>query len=690
MTEKEIKDRISSYKEACKEAGGEIPVPAADVDAFFANEDNVPEDYRDAYQRARNGDFSQFDTLPLFLRNVLGAIEVRNFINQFSNKPSYDNQELQECLKDKAMNAAFRAGMFALKKSESEAERNLGETCDRIMSYNIMQKTMLPPTEQEVQSFTEAVGENNAPAELERNLARQRVMAKTFFMSQLGKYEVISKGKASGELNETIAETLAHGGRTNYILPVGSDTQTVFDAVLGENRGQAAGVYKRSAATHYVSRRKISDNGTISSQSKEEKLYVNLRKIMSNQNGMDLAVGGIGAKGPGTTPITGRGESGHAYMRIENGDKKHCGSLLFGIEGCAPQSSSSLGSTHGIRAIPGKQSAFISGKGAVGNKLGGRQVDLSGLSSQELANIINAFDRKYTELQNNANTPEGRQKLAEVNDMLMGKPMETEKLIEMFSNLGIDGQEVTDTVNKARGGYYESKLNISNFSKEDYQQLIRKSYNTKDACKMAKARFEKAGDNLELAVGAVKELMFTHATRPSNYFWRHPFKNREENKTIESLLKKLEKEKHFSRADITSELMRDNDSFALNWGEGLSNDPRDIKFISERSNGLAGKDKFNLAESKLANICADACKKYYKDKSVLKENKAIESVQMQEVKDNPSNDAKSVESVDQGKIPANTFRQKIECLEAKETMGLNTAVSQKVEPTVQQNKQKHP
>ena len=682
MTPAEIKERISSYEKACKEAGGEIPVPAADVDAFFANEDNVPEDYRDAYQRARNGDFSQFDTLPLFLRNVLGAIEVRNFINQFSNKPSYDNQELQKRLKDKAMNAAFRAGMFALKRSDSEDNRKLAENCDKLMSYNIMQKTMMTPTEQEIQSFTEAVGENNAPAELERNLARQRVMAKTFFMSQLGKYEVISKGKASGELNETIAETLAHGGRTNYILPVGSDTQTVFDAVLGENRGQAAGVYKRSAATHYVSRRKINDNGTISSQSKEEKLYVNLRKIMSNQNGMDLAVGGIGAKGPGTTPITGRGESGHAYMRIENGDKKHCGSLLLGIEGCAPQSSSSLGSTHGIRAIPGKQSAFISGKGAVGNKLGGRQVDLSGLSSQELANIINAFDRKYAELQNNANTPEGRQRLSEINDMLIGKPMETQKLIGMLNDLGIDGTQVSQTVNKARNGYYASKIETLKITKEEYQQNIRKAYNQKDACKLAKARFERAGDNLELSVGAIKELMFTHATRPSNYFWRHPIKNYQENKTIASLMKSLEKDKHFSRDDIAREFMRNTDTFSLDWGEGLTHDQRDIDIIEEKA--------FDNKDSKLVGIINEAANKYYKDE-VIKNNEAREQAQMKEdLKENLPDDDLRFELMGAGKIPAETTREKFSCLDAAEVTKAKESLSQKVENAPKQEKGRYP
>ena len=685
MTEREIKDRISSYKDQCEEMGGEFPIPAEDVDAFFANEDNVPESYRDAYQRARNGDFSQFDTLPLFLRNVLGAIEVRNFINRFSDKPSYDNPELKDVLKEKAMNAAFRAGMFALKRSTSEEHRKIGETCDKLMSYNIMQKTMMPPTEQETQSFTETVGAENAPAELERNLARQRVMAKAFLMAQIGKYEVVEKGKPTTELNETIAETLAHGGRTNYILPKGLDSGMVFDALWGPNRGQAAGVYKRSAATHYASRRKIDDEKVkISSNSKEAKVKINPLRLFRKQNGMDLAVGGIGAKGPGTTPITGRGESGHAYMRAEKGDEKHCGSLLLGIEGCAPQSSSNLGSTHGIRAIPGKQSAFLSGKGAVGNKLGGRQVDLSAISSQELAGILNSFDQRYTELQNNSNTPEGRQKLAEINDMLIGKPMETEKLIEMFNDLGINNQEVTNTINKAREGYYASKINVAEMTKEDYQQNIRKGYNTKEACKIAKARFESAGNDLELSVGAIKELMFTHATRPSNFYWRHPFKNRDEKKTINSLLKKLETEKHFSRDEIASELIRGNDTFALNWGNGLSNDPREIKLISDKSN------EFFTTPSKLTGILTEAASKYHTNSDIRRAAESEQSKMAEEFRETLPEDNERLTLMGEGKIPATSMREQFVCHEADNSLDSSISISDRVEPTQQKDKQKQP
>ena len=661
MTEQQIKARIDSYKEECKAAGGEIPVTPQDVDSFFSNDEdaNVPAKYRAAYQAARNGDFSQFNDLPLFLRNVLGASEVRQFQQRFNNKEiSETDPELKEYVSERAMNAAFRAGIFALKRSNSPEERKVGEICDKLASYSIMQKTMMPPTEEEVQNFTQAVGQDNAPAELQRNVERQRVMAKAFLMSQLGKYEILDKNKPNTELTETIAETLAHGGRTNYILPKGNDTRSVFYALWGQDRGRSAGVYKRAAATHFVTLRKIDKNGKIASRPEEQKVR-NPLKVFRKQNGMDLAVGGIGGKGPGITPVTGRGESGHAYMRAETGDETHCGSLLLGIEGCSPGASSNLGAAHGALAIPGKQSAFISGKGAIGNKLGGRQVDLSALSSQELVNILNTFDQRYAQLQRDANTPEGRQKLAEINDMLIGKPMETEKLIEMFNDLGINSPDITNSINKSRNGYLATRIEEEHLSKEEYLQNIRATYTTKEACKMAKARFESAGNDLELSVGAIKELMFTHAARPSNYAWRHPFKNRKENKTIQSLLKKLQTEKHFTALQISDELARGTDSFGLDWGNGLSNDARDVDLVDN------DKVNFTAKDSKLAGIVNTLSTKY-RNAADLREIEAAERQQMNQ---------------DITEIRPEPQREKIPCPDADHAANLNANTSSRVAPS---------
>jgi hypothetical protein len=55
---------------------------------------------------------------------------------------------------------------------------------------------------------------------------------------------------------------------------------------------------------------------------------------------------------------------------------------MIGIEGSAPGKSSYLGNDHGVRAKSAKQSAFLAGKSIIGKKVGGRQVDLSGISSE--------------------------------------------------------------------------------------------------------------------------------------------------------------------------------------------------------------------------------------------------------------------------------------------------------------------
>ena len=680
MTSSEIKSLIDAYKKQSKKTKVERPLTREEVHAIMESRDNIPDKYKGKFDAAFEGDFSKFESLPLLLRNTLGAIEVGKFTNRFGKTPSYDNPNVQQYLKDNAMNAAFRAGMSALKNSTELEERELGSECDKFMNNSLMQRTMMPPSEEDVQRFTQAVGEQNAPAELNRNLERQRVMAKALLMAQLGKYEVLNSGNSRGPLQETLSETLAHGGRTSFVLPSGEDSKIVFDAFLGANNGREAGVYKRSAATHYVSRREIDASGKTVNETEEEKLYVNLNKILRHQHGMDIAVGGIGSKGPGTTPVTGRGESGHAYMRIEKGDKTHCAALLFGIEGCAPQTTSYLGNEHGIRAKSAKQSAFIAGKGSVGNKLGGRQIDLSGLSSQELSNILNTFDQKYAELQGNANTPEGREKLAAINDMLMGKPMETKKLIGMFNELGMGSKDLEKSVEKARNGMI-SKIEPSKMTDEEFKQSIRGAYNQKDACKLAKARFERSGDNIVLATGAVKELMFTHATRSASFKFWHPIQNYKEKSTINSLIKKLETEKHFSRSDIAAQMILYNNSFALNWGEGLSNDPTHIKF--SRANTM----NFKPNEYKLSKLLQDTCKEKFKNID-LQSLAQIEQEEMEnEFEELLPNEYEKTQEILNG--PSNSKREPCPVPEANEELSTSN-ISQQIHQAPQTEKHKIP
>jgi hypothetical protein len=97
-------------------------------------------------------------------------------------------------------------------------------------------------------------------------------------------------------------------------------------------------------------------------------------------------------------------------------------------------------------------------------------------------------------------------------------------------------------------------------------------------------------------VGAIKELMLTHETRGFGWKIRHPIKNYRENATVESLTKRLVSDKHFTRTQIANEFLRDSDSFAMDWGKGLSNDRDAIRFAREN------RQSFKPAEPMLRGV----------------------------------------------------------------------------------------
>lgn len=577
MTSKQLKALIKSYKSEIKTAKIERPLTDKEVDAISNSLENIPQKYRKSFDMALNGNFGDFENLPHLLRNYLGAVEVKKFRERFGKDPSIESNDVQEYLKENAFNAALRVGISAEKNAK--ATRDSAIKYDSYMNRAVMQKTMMPPTKTESQALENALGGEGANAAIEQNLQRQLVLAKTLLLAQIGKYEVINEYGMTEELKDPIYETFVHGSRTNFILPLGDDSQQVIDAFKGKDNGEGAGIYSRTAATHSVIRRTIDENGVISSDSKEENTR-NPSKVFINQYGMNLSVGGIGSKGPDGNVIVGDGKAGHAYMRFESGDKKHCGSLLLGIEGSEAGKSDYFGHQHDMRARKAKQSIFVADKSMIGKKIGGRRVDLSGVSSSDLAELLNEFSEKYGELQRNAKTPEGREKLARVNDMLMGSPMKKEKISEMLESIGMSEKNRSSVISSARDGYIRN-VKIEQTTAEKLQHSIRANLSQKEACSLAEKRFAFAGDDLNLSVGAVIELIHTHETR--SRLWRvfHPIKNYRENSKISELYKRLSTEKGFSSLDIANVFACCNNSFSLKWGKELSNDPTTVNFIEQ-------------------------------------------------------------------------------------------------------------
>ena len=256
-----------------------------------------------------------------------------------------------------------------------------------------------------------------------------------------------------------------------------------------------------------------------------------------------------------------------------------------------------------------RQSAFVSDKSIVGKKVGGRQVDLSGISSENLTYILKQFSEKYSELQKDATTgPYWRERLNDVNTMLMGEYMSADKLLGMLNLIGVDDKKLPDIISDARRGYlHEVKPEM--VTREKFEQSIRKGITQEEACSLADSRFAAAKNDNILAASCVKELICTHETRSRSWKFFHPIKNYTEKSKISELLKKLERERGMSKADISSVLFDKNDTFTLNYGEGLSNDSEAVEFVE------ANKDRFKPKEEGVKALAEG-----YFNKQTVREN----------------------------------------------------------------------
>ena len=380
---------IEEYKSQIKEARAERPLSDSEIKMLDKNIDYMPDDYKSDFLMALGGDFSKFEKLPYLLRNYLGALELKKFREKFDGIPSLEREDVRKYLEENAMNAALRVGISADKNADKTRESALA--LDSYMNNILMKRTMQPISTESRERLVTLLGSSeSAEATIEKNAARQLVMAKMMLLAQIGKYDLIDNNGLSKELDVPIYETLVHGSRTNFVLPAGEDSGDVIDAFMGPNGGANSGIKKRTAATHSVKRRSLKYSGILSSDTKEIRTYSPF-KVFSNQYGMDIAAGGVGEYGPDQKLILGTGESGHMYIRSEAGDDKHCGSLLIGIEGSAPGKDDYIGNSHDIRAKSAKQSPFLADKSIVGKKIGGRQIDLSGASAAAVAYLLNVF-----------------------------------------------------------------------------------------------------------------------------------------------------------------------------------------------------------------------------------------------------------------------------------------------------------
>ena len=375
-----------------------------------------------------------------------------------------DNEKFLKFAEQHAMDPMFRKALHAAGELTRSGDGMENVTSRKLISLEeklnkaVMMRTLNAPTDEQLQSLKESMEKQGKGDQVLdtvlKNQEQQRIMAKMLFMGHLAGAKVNKKGKQS-DLSGNMCDLLTHGGRVMVTLPAGNMQQEQFDAILGSHKGDSAGVYGRVFATHGVTNTKLNEDGSIKENAEEYKPGGAFHSDMHKNYGMDVSIGGLGAKGTRDITIQPDGTNGHAYMKMVPGGKNACGAMLFGVESSAPGKSSQLGQTHDAKAVKSKQSPFLSHKKAMGDAYGGRTIDFSQMDSGTFVSIMNRFDEYYSMLQN---YPEDLEKF---NNSLCGKQMEKDKISEFLRNDLHVNPLVTDTiVEQMRSDHVEKEKRV--------------------------------------------------------------------------------------------------------------------------------------------------------------------------------------------------------------------------------------
>ena len=427
----------------------------ARFDSFFADPNEAASYKSEGVTRALVGDFSQFESVEPMMKAYLGAKKCYDLYDRYQGDLS--NPQLQQEIKERLMEADLRAGFAICGKDPEDPVSAFSKGCERIANQQMLIQTLEEPdptAKLRVQNQLERESSENVQqrlnATLNEDLEKRVEIAKILFMNHLGKFQVQDANKNDIEMNENMAEVYAHGGRTMFILPAGKDQKPVMDGIQGSNP-EVSGLQSRGWATHGVAPRKLNADGTIAQEAEELKRKLLAAYDPKHHKGMNASVGGLGQVGPQGTVITADGTNGHMYMHLVPGEENTCGMMLVGFENSGPGKSGRLGHVHDHHAKKGGSSAFLSDKSYLGNERGGRIVDLSGISGEQLGALLAGFENGYRNAAKAAQNGD-HTLLDACNQLLTGKPMSVGQLKGMLQELQVQPEQI-GSVEAARAGH---------------------------------------------------------------------------------------------------------------------------------------------------------------------------------------------------------------------------------------------
>ncbi len=418
-----------------------------------------------SYQKALNGDYSEFERVHPVLRNYHAmkyeqmARNTLADIEAWRTDPVFGPDLADMRLRQMMYNPALRLGM-SIMQNDGTGQYSFYQTLDDKMIDLIMEDTLNPMTLNQVNRVQEMTRSTEQFRQMvDANVEKQVQVAKVMLMAHMGNTQLMQDGQ-SVEMDRSVASMMAHCSRAAFVFPAGDEKEVaaMMGHLSGAQKGKSAGIYGRFAATHSTS------HGKTIGEFKEKKT-VSLR----HQYGMDIAIGGLGNDGipgkDGRQMLKNDGTCGHMYMRVDQGGRSKTSSLLIGFESDSPSAiGNQQGHTHTASAAPEYMSSFLGQRtDEMGAKYGGRIVDCTAYSPEELSEVVEKFTAQYRGMVREAmNNPAARQRLEQANKMLSGKLMDAPQMETFFNKAGFsmeEAQRYTKMAADKKGMAYEPKEN---------------------------------------------------------------------------------------------------------------------------------------------------------------------------------------------------------------------------------------
>jgi hypothetical protein len=160
---------------------------------------------------------------------------------------------------------------------------------------------------------------------------------------------------------------------------------------------------------------------------------------------MNCAIGGLGNAGVSGKTLSNDGSCGHFYSMHKEADSSHYGAMLMGLESDAHRVTNQMGHTHDIHATAEKASSLGGQRlDEVGEKYGGRQCDLSGMSAENIMLWMRALEQAMLRWQAGRNGMSSGDAVAAMT-MISGRKMNAEDWASLRRTLAVN--------DNVRGGY---------------------------------------------------------------------------------------------------------------------------------------------------------------------------------------------------------------------------------------------